>query len=263
MRYMTTPRFRLLAVGFTAATLLLAACGDDSTTSDTAAGSPTGASSLDGTRWTATSAEGITLVADSTVLLTFADGNVGVNGGCNTIGGGYTIEDDILKVDQLASTQMACAPELMAQDEAMSAFLASGPTVEQSAEQLVLTSGANSVTFAAKATPELEGTTWKITGTIENDGVSSVPEGGELTIADGTVTLNAGCNTGSGSVEVGDGTLTFGPIATTKMMCEDDAMALETTVLTVLDGETTYTIEGDTLRIMKGDVGLDLTAATM
>ena len=41
-----------------------------------------------------------------------------------------------------------------------------------------------------------------------------------ITIADdGTVAVNTGCNTGSGSVEVTDTTLTFGPIRITKMAC--------------------------------------------
>ena len=37
----------------------------------------------------------------------------------------------------------------------------------------------------------------------------------------GKVNVNAGCNTGSGAAELGEGTITFGPIATTRMACDE------------------------------------------
>ena len=81
----------------------------------------------------------------------------------------------------------------------------------------------------------------------------------------GSVSVDTGCNTGSGIVEITDTTLTFGPIAITKKACPPEQTALEASVLSVLQGEVTYTIDGDTLSLRSGDgadeVGLELTAS--
>ena len=73
---------------------------------------------------------------------------------------------------------------------------------------------------------------------------------------DGNAAVFTGCNSGSTTVEVADATLTFGPIAMTKMACPGAASELEATVTTVLDGEVDYTVDGDTLTITKGSQGL-------
>jgi heat shock protein HslJ len=85
-----------------------------------------------------------------------------------------------------------------------------------------------------------------------------------LTITDGQAQISTGCNTGSASVEITDTTMTFGPMALTRMACDDDRTRLEASVVLVLDGEVTYEISGDTLSIRKdaanGEVGLNFTA---
>ncbi|WP_407353586.1 DUF4377 domain-containing protein [Luteimonas sp. R10] len=56
--------------------------------------------------------------------LDFAEGRLGVSGGCNRIGGSYTRQGDTLRVGELAQTLMACADRaLMAQDAAANARL--------------------------------------------------------------------------------------------------------------------------------------------
>ncbi len=105
------------------------------------------------------------------------------------------------------------------------------------------------ISFAEIADAPIEGTTWEVTGTVANQGVSSVPADPKatITITDGNVAVDAGCNTGSGTVEVTETTLTFGPIATTRMACPEDVMALETSVLQTLSGTVDYAIHGDTM----------------
>ena len=87
-----------------------------------------------------------------------------------------------------------------------------------------------------------------------------------ITIADdGTVAVNTGCNTGSGSVEIGDDTLTFGPIATTMMACPPEQTELEASVVSVLQGEVSYEIDGSNMSLRSGEgadeIGLELTAS--
>lgn len=55
--------------------------------------------------------------------LDFSEGRVSVSGGCNRLGGGYALDGELLRVDQLAQTQMACPQPLMDQDAAIAALL--------------------------------------------------------------------------------------------------------------------------------------------
>ena len=76
------------------------------------------------------------------------------------------------------------------------------------------------------------------------------------------MTGSGGCNTLNGPATVGEGTIAFGPIATTRMACPEGVMGLEAHVLAVLDGEVTYTIDGDVLTLTNeaAEVGLGLRA---
>ena len=82
------------------------------------------------------------------------------------------------------------------------------------------------------------------------DAVASVPVGQSafLEFADGQVTGNAGCNQLNGPATIGEDTITFGPIVTTRRACPD-AQALETHILEVLTGEVAYEIDGDQARL--------------
>lgn len=143
---MVLPGRRPLVVAL-AAVLLLAAtsCGDDD---DDAASSSGGSEEdaggltsddLEGRTFTSSEVEGQDLVAGSTIRFTFEDGNLATIAGCNTMTGGYEIEDGRVVVGQLAQTMMACSDELMAQDDWLSALLSGGPTIALEDDTLVLT----------------------------------------------------------------------------------------------------------------------------
>jgi len=131
-----------------------------------------------------------------------------------------------------------------------------------------MTDGTVRLTLVDKeiATPDqpLEGTSWILDGIVSGDAVSSVPAGvtAAIQLANGRVDVNAGCNTGGGTVEVTADTLTFGPIGTTRMACEPGAMAVETAVLSVLSSAVGYTIDADVLTLKAGAAGLTFRAAT-
>ena len=74
--------------------------------------------------------------------------------------------------------------------------------------------------------------------------------------SDGTVTGNGGCNGFGGDYEVKEDQLTFGPIMSTLMACEESIMDQEGTVTQVLFETATYKIDGNTLTITKGDAAL-------
>jgi heat shock protein HslJ len=242
--------------------LTLTACGSDDS-SGSGSDSVT-AADLSDRGFTSTDVTGHELVDGSEITMNFLDDAVSVNAGCNTMNGGFEITDGNFTVGQLAMTMMACADPLMAQDTWLSEFLASSPAITLDGATLTLTGDDATITLAEIEPAALVGTTWTVNGTVANDAVSSVPMDSTASITisdDGTVAVDTGCNTGSGSVEVADGTLTFGPIATTKRACIDELNALEASVLAVLQGDVSYEISGDTmsLRSADGAIGLELT----
>jgi heat shock protein HslJ len=61
--------------------------------------------------------DGQPLVADSRPTLIFADGRVAGSASCNRYTGGFTLTGEGLTLGQVATTMMACAPKLMAQEK--------------------------------------------------------------------------------------------------------------------------------------------------
>ena len=207
----------------------------------------------------------MTLAPDTRVTLTFDDGNLQAQGGCNSMGGAYTIADDQLTTGQMSMTEMACDEPRMAQDEWLAKFL-SGVTITLDGDTLTLDDGNVTLTLVDKevATPDqpIEGTLWVLDGIVTGDAVSSVPAGvtASIRIADGNAEVRFGCNSGGGPVTVTADTLTFGPMISTKMACEPGAMAVETAVSTVLTGDVGYSIDADVLTLDAGANGLILRA---
>ena len=255
------PRTALALVALSA--LALAACGSDG---DSASGSVPTPDDLAGKAFESTDVTGYDLVEGTTITLGFEADTVGAQGGCNTQSGGYTITDGTLDVGVMAATMMACDDALMAQDTWLNGFLTSSPEIALDGDTLTLTGSDATISLEAKAATPLEGTTWALTGTVATEAVSSLPADAEasLTITDGQAAIQTGCNSGSASVEITDTTMTFGPVALTKMACPEDLTALEASVIAVLDGEVTYEITGDTLSIRKagadGEIGLEYMA---
>jgi heat shock protein HslJ len=252
--------------------LVLAACGSDEASSDDTGGGASGggtaatAADLADTTFELTEVTGYDVVEGSTITLTFSADMVSANAGCNTMNGGYTIADGVLTVAGGASTMIACDEALMAQDTWLAGFLAAGVDATIDGDTLTLAGEDTTMTLAAQQPAALEGTTWTVTGTVATEAISSVPADGvaTLTITDGTAAVNTGCNTGSGSVEVTDTTMTFGPIALTRKACPPEITELENAVVAALEGEVTYELSGDTLSIRKagadGEIGLEFIA---
>lgn len=121
--------------------LLVTACGDDGGDDDVAAGGDSAVTFEDlvGRSYESTSVTGQELVDGSVVTLTFIDGRLSANAGCNTQNGDAAIEDGALVVGQLASTMMGCEDALMAQDQWLAGFLEAGPQVTLADGTLTLT----------------------------------------------------------------------------------------------------------------------------
>jgi heat shock protein HslJ len=204
------------------------------------------------------------LVPGTQISLAFAAANVSGNAGCNTMSGGYTIEGNVLVIaEPMISTQMACGPLETAQDQWLSGFLTSRPTVALSGNDLVLANSETTLTMIDQSVAQpagLVGGVWLLDSTISGSTVTSVPDGvtSTLTFSDqGTVAVQPGCNTGSTDYTVSGTAIDFGPIALTRMACEGAAGEIETEVLAVLDASPlTYSIAAGVLTIESADAGL-------
>lgn len=135
---------RALAVGALAA-LTLTGCGNDSESGEGAAGEPL---DLDGKTFTATEVTGWVPVTGTTIQLTFEDGRVAGQAGCNTLTGGATWTDQALVLEgPMASTMMACERGLEAQDQWLVELLESDPRLSLDGETLVVGTDSNGMTM--------------------------------------------------------------------------------------------------------------------
>lgn len=242
-----------------ASAVFLVACSAAGTSGPPAAG-------IDGRTFLSTQVTGFDLVPGTQVRLTFTDGELSAQAGCNIMGGTYSIEGDRLRTTQMFMTEMGCDGPRQAQDEWLAGFLVD-VTFTLDGDTLVLSDGSIRVTLADKEVvmPDqaLEGTRWVLDGIVAGDTVSSVPVGvtASIKIAGGRVDVEAGCNMGGGAVEVTSDALTFGPIATTKIACEAGPASVESAVLGVLSGPVAYHIDADVLTINAIGAGLIFRAA--
>ena len=65
-----------------------------------------------------------TLISERQLSIRFEDGRVSGSGGCNRFTGGYRLTGEALTLNRLATSQMACAMDVMAQENSLLARLA-------------------------------------------------------------------------------------------------------------------------------------------
>lgn len=97
----------------------------------------------------------------------------------------------------------------------------------------------------------LAGTSWTLT---DLDGGPVTGTAPTLAFTEFEVSGTGGCNTFNGSYTTDGDSISFGPIGSTMMACEDPALPQETDYFAALDGATSATVDGDTLTIT-GDAG--------
>ncbi|MDQ2965091.1 MAG: META domain-containing protein [Chloroflexota bacterium] len=207
------------------------------------------------------------LVPGTTIRLTFnKDGQLGVNAGCNHMGGTYRMDGGTLRFEGGAMTEMGCDEPRHKQDDWLFGLLGSKPTVALAGNDLTITAGDFVIRLLDReiADPDLPlvGPTWTVNSIITGDAVSSIPDGVLATLkfgADGRVEIQTGCNQGGGSYAVDGARIQFRDIVTTKRACDGVAGQMETAVLGVLRTEgLNYLIDAGSLTIQTTGQGLTL-----
>jgi heat shock protein HslJ len=247
--------------------IMVAACSAATAPSVPPSASPTPvAPTVDGKTYLSTGVSGAVLVPGTRIRLSFKDGHLNASGGCNSMGGVYTIAAGRLSTTQMMTTEMGCDQPRMEQDSWLAGLLG-GSAITVTGDKLTLDDGKIQLTMLDRAVADpdrpIEGTRWVLDGIVSGATASSVPAGvtASIRIADGRVDVDTGCNTGSGMVTVTADTLTFGPIALTKRPCRADTASVEGAMTQVLAGTVTYSIAADALTLDAGTAGLTFRAA--
>lgn len=208
------------------------------------------------------------LVGGTRVRLEFKDGSFNANAGCNSMGGEYRLDGGLLIVDNVFTTEMACEPPLMAQDEWLIEVLGSKPTVTLVGDQLAINGEGVLIHLMDRRVVEpdraITGPTWVVDSIFSGDAVSSVPQGAVATLvfhADGTLDVDTGCNTGQGRWKAVGGGIEVVGLGLTKRFCMGANGELERAVIATLGaGTVAAAIEADQLILRAGVNGLGLRA---
>ena len=239
-------------LAFSAGAFVLSACA-----------SPAGnMTALPGTKWELVSLSGSAPIQGTSLTLFFStDGQAGGNAGCNTYGGSYTVKGSSLTFGSMMSTMMACEPAIMEQEQAYLKALAETKSYETTADKLTLKDGSGKelAVFAPYQPAALAGNWEAIAINNGKEAVVSVSNGTTVTAifgADEKLSGNAGCNTYNGTYTTDGDKITIGPLATTRMACEQAVMDQEQAYLIALSKAATYTLGKDSLELRDADGAL-------
>ncbi|MCK0091007.1 META domain-containing protein [Rhodococcus sp. F64268] len=224
----------------------------------TGASDPSGSGSADdltGRTFISTEVNGSPIPGGGPLVVEFPEpGRLAATAGCNRFAGAVDLADSTLRSPDLASTMMACPPPRDGADGWLSSLVAESPQWSLDGDALTLTGDGTTVFLTDKKVVDpdrpISGTEWFVTTVRTSDAVMSSAAldetAPELVVTeDGQVSGSTGCNRFTGTAEVSDGTIVFGPLATTRAACTDPELTeIENHVLAVLSGETTYVIDG-------------------
>jgi heat shock protein HslJ len=206
------------------------------------------------------------LVAGTEIRLSFADGRLSAQAGCNIFGASYRVADGALVADGGSMTEMGCDEDRSAQDEWLFGLLGARPRMDLSENELTLQAGDTVITFLDRevAEPDLElvGPIWTVESIIAGDAMTSVPADAAASVTfadDGTLSADTGCNRGAGQYQIDGDEVHLSGLQQTLVGCDGAAAELESTVVAVLNaGSVRYAINADALTLMAGDRGLIL-----
>ncbi|WBQ06447.1 META domain-containing protein [Kribbella sp. CA-293567] len=262
-----------MVVAAAAGLMLLSACGSESGPggSGSGPGGGPGSGSLDGKTFLSVSVtedgKPKELAPNTRLQLQFRGGDVLAAAGCNSLGGQVSTTDGKLTVNAIGGTELGCDPARHAQDEWLSTLLQDRPAWKLDADKLTLTRGGTTLVLQDKQTAQpdkaLDGTRWTLQTVVSGRTASHTvgADRAHLTIGGARITGSTGCNSFEGMVARTGNKVTIGELGMTLKGCSGDVGKLERSILAVLQGELTYTIEADRLQLRAADGnGLDFTA---
>lgn len=250
---------KLVKFGVFVMAVLVAACASHKMKSTSADSNL----SLEGTQWKLITLKGKAVpdkVNGKMPFLSFSkeDGRYSATGGCNGIGGEYTLsKNNGLKLSRGMSTMMACE-DMSVENGLREVFeQASRYTIEGSA--LVLYADGDDVLAKFEAvhdsSDKLAGS-WELTYIMEpGTSFDSLYAARKPTITfdvvDKKVNGNSSCNNFWGKLDVNGNQINFGPMAMTKMGCPGSG---EQVFLNNLERVNTFDVQDGILTMIMGDI---------
>ncbi|MFB9994138.1 META domain-containing protein [Deinococcus oregonensis] len=192
---------------------------------------------------------------------------------CNTYRANFATRGDILRFTSLATTRRACPDRIDGLEEqfvnlmrGVSRFTLKGTTLtlfSGKADQLIFTAGTATTLPGlpsdgkGQSMSTLKGN-WFVTRLMVGGREVPLPAQASFTFApDATgfaLSGTAGCNRAMGRVTTSGTSMTFGPLAITRMLCDAPRMAQETTLLKALSGTLAPQFSGSTV-VLTGPAG--------
>lgn len=175
----------------------------------------------------------LSATSGATVTLGFdADGRAAGKAPCNTYHAGVTVTGNSgLTFSDIASTQMGCAEDIMAAEQAYLTALGGVTTADASeTDRLTLTGEGVKLTFVAANPQEEVVGTWTIVNLNTTKALTGPVEGTEPTITfndDASVLVTTGCNNLSSTYSIDGDSITFTEMSQTMMACEEPAGVMD------------------------------------
>jgi heat shock protein HslJ len=196
------------------------------------------------------------------------DGNLNGNAGCNNFFGPFeaTEKGNLSLKEAVGSTLMYCE-DFMDEEATFLAAIQSAKSFHfNDHDQLVIkfkksVEGFDYMLFVNQQATLLLGTDWVLSSLIaKNSDIPVPPASAPILNLDenGRMTGHGGCNNIFSDFTAADGSISFGPIASTRMFCEG-LMELENSFTTALDAVTRYEIVDDQLVLSTEDFSTVLT----
>ena len=239
-----------------AVSLLIAACSASSSNPTSPSAPPTG-TTLEGPTWVLTAGiPGAPRSGRGVIDITFENGHASGSSGCNSYGGSYTVAGSSLKFGPLTSTMMACADSsIMSREAAYVAALDKVDAYAISGTTLTLSGPSVNLVYSHQAAPAslpLVGSHWMLntlfSGTTASTVIGTPPDATFAT--DGSVSGSDGCNRYHATYVAGaDRALKVGPLAGTKMACEQAVVDQANAFAQAMVSVAPYAIEGSVLTL--------------
>jgi heat shock protein HslJ len=244
-----------------AAVLLTACAGTEGASSPSPSAASAASADLEGATWVLdqASAEAMSTTAppEARVDLTFEAAGAHGLAACNTYRGSYTLDGSSLTFGEMATTMMACEPEVSDLEAAYLAKLGAVTSYSPDGGQLTLSGGDGpDITFSAESPASLTGTDWNATMVGSADALSGVIAGTQPTAKfdeAGSVTGTDGCNRYHADYATEGDSLTVGKLASTLVACESDVSGQAKDFKAAMGGATTFALDGATLTIYGAD----------
>ncbi|UQN06709.1 META domain-containing protein [Deinococcus sp. QL22] len=192
---------------------------------------------------------------------------------CNTYRANFATRGDILRFTVLSTTRRACPDRIDGLEErfvnlmrGVSRFAVQGKTLtlfSGKTDQLVFTSSQTMTPPIVSSGGKGQGMTtlegnWFVTRLVAGGRQVALPAQASFTFApDATgfaLSGTAGCNRAVGRVTTSGTAVTFGPLATTRMMCDAPRMAQERALLQALSGTLSAKFSSSSL-VLSGPTG--------